>query len=81
MCRRVKIYLVSIFISVMTGALASALTSGNMDIYERIVKPPLSPPSILFPIVWTALYVLMGICSRIFEGSPRTVQRRCHGYL
>ena len=50
MCRRVKIYLVSIFIAVMTGALASALTSGNMDIYEKIVKPPLSPPSILFPI-------------------------------
>ena len=68
MCRRVKIYLVSIFISVMTGALASALTSGNMDIYERIVKPPLSPPSVLFPIVWTALYVLMGIsAAMIYE--------------
>jgi len=63
MCRRVKIYLVSIFIAVMTGALAAALTNGNMDIYEKIVRPPLSPPSILFPIVWTALYVLMGISS------------------
>ncbi|MBR7101692.1 MAG: tryptophan-rich sensory protein [Clostridia bacterium] len=78
MCRRVKIYLVSIFIAIMTGALASALTNGNMNIYEKIVKPPLSPPSVLFPIVWTALYVLMGIsAAMIYERKsffPTSVQ-------
>ena len=26
-----------------------------------MVKPPLSPPGIVFPIVWTILYILMGI--------------------
>lgn len=25
------------------------------------MQPPLSPPSIAFPIVWTILYILMGI--------------------
>ena len=29
--------------------------------YNSLQKPPLAPPSILFPIVWTILYTLMGI--------------------
>ena len=36
-----------------------------MDIYSTINTPPFSPPSILFPIVWTILYVLMGISAAI----------------
>ena len=29
--------------------------------YDALRKPKFSPPSILFPIVWTDLYILMGI--------------------
>ena len=29
--------------------------------FEEINKPPLSPPGWLFPVVWTILYILMGI--------------------
>lgn len=29
--------------------------------FNSIVKPPLSPPGFLFPIVWTILYILMGV--------------------
>ena len=29
--------------------------------YNSLEKPPLSPPGVLFPIVWSILYVLMGI--------------------
>lgn len=33
-----------------------------MDLYtQQIVQPPLSPPAIVFPVVWTVLYALMGI--------------------
>ena len=33
-----------------------------MELYKtQIVKPPLSPPAIVFPIVWAILYALMGI--------------------
>jgi tryptophan-rich sensory protein len=32
-----------------------------MDVYQTINKPALSPPGILFPIVWTILYILMGV--------------------
>lgn len=28
--------------------------------YQDLNKPPLSPPGIIFPIVWTILYIIMG---------------------
>ncbi len=35
--------------------------------YEVLNKPFLSPPGIVFPIVWTILYVLMGISYAILK--------------
>lgn len=47
-----------------------------MEIYgETIVKPPMSPPGWLFPIVWTILYALMGIgAARIYQSPPSKVR-------
>lgn len=56
-----KNLLISIAISVGTGILAAVLTRDSMNMYMAFVKPPLSPPAWLFPVVWTILYVLMGI--------------------
>ena len=45
----------------LVGAL-SALFSGNFsDFYSEVIRPPLSPPSWLFPVVWAILYALMGV--------------------
>lgn len=43
------------------GILVSLAISTETDIYDSFVKPPLSPPAVLFPIVWSVLYVLMGV--------------------
>lgn len=44
------------------GALSGWLTRDGADLYARTVsKPPLSPPSIVFPIAWGALFALMGV--------------------
>lgn len=56
-----KALIISLVISLGVGGLSALLTKDSMDIYEKIIQPPLSPPSIVFPIVWTALFVLMGI--------------------
>ena len=61
MKEKVKSYVYSLIIALGVGGLSALFTSGNMDIYKEIVKPPLSPPSIVFPIVWTILFTLMGI--------------------
>lgn len=58
---KIKPYIISILIALAIGGLSAFLTRGNMDIYTQVETPPLSPPSILFPIVWTVLYVLMGV--------------------
>ena len=54
-------YIVSIAVALGVGGLSALLTRGSMDIYETLKTPPLSPPSVLFPIVWSVLYILMGI--------------------
>lgn len=59
---------ISILIPIAVGSL-SALFSGDMSLYSKINKPPLSPPEFLFPIVWLILYVLMGISSYIIYES------------
>lgn len=58
-----KSLIVSLLISLGVGLLSGIITRGNMDVYKYLVKPPLSPPIITFPIVWTILYILMGISS------------------
>ena len=71
--------IIAILIPIAVGTLSS-LFSGNMAIYSTINKPALSPPGSLFPIVWTILYILMGISSYIIyesdnpgrEGALRT---------
>ena len=63
------LYVVALIIPLGAGALSAILTRGNMNVYDEVRTPPLSPPSILFPIVWTALYALMGISSALVYGN------------
>ena len=60
---------ISMGISLGVGGLSSLLTYKSQNIYDEIITPTLSPPSILFPIVWTVLYILMGISSYIVYNS------------
>lgn len=55
-----------IFLPLILGSIVGLITSGFMD-YSELVKPPLSPPSILFPIVWSIIYLLMGISYYLYR--------------
>lgn len=61
MKEKLRCYIVSIAIPLAVGGFSALFTRGGMELYAGISKPPLSPPGIVFPIVWTVLYVLMGI--------------------
>ena len=64
-----KKLLICLAIPLAVGGLA-ALLSGGMSDYGAMVKPPLSPPGWVFPVVWSILYLLMGYTSyRILESS------------
>ena len=60
-----KILKVGLFIAIplLIGGLSSLITMGNMQLFDSINKPPLAPPKWLFPVVWTILYIMMGIAS------------------
>jgi tryptophan-rich sensory protein len=57
---------VYILFPVVLGGLVGILIN-NYDYYLTLTKPPLSPPKILFPIVWTIIYLLMGISYYIYK--------------
>lgn len=50
----------TILFPTIVGIIIGIITSNSIN-YNNLIKPPLSPPGILFPIVWTILYLLMGI--------------------
>ena len=55
--------ILSIGIPLLIGGITSVLIPNMNLIYSNLVKPIFSPPPIVFPIVWTILYILMGIAS------------------
>ena len=53
--------LVVILIPLGVGYLSSILSPNMRSGFDSMKKPPLSPPGMIFPIVWTILYLMMGI--------------------
>ena len=49
-----------LFLPVILGSVVGFIISGSID-YNQLVQPPLAPPSWLFPVMWTIIYLLMGI--------------------
>ncbi len=58
-----KSLIISVLIPLAIGGLSALITSDAFKQYQTYERPPLSPPSWLFPVVWTILYILMGISS------------------
>lgn len=63
-----KPYAFWILLAEITGALSGLLTREETKIYQTVIEqPPLSPPAVVFPIVWVILFGLMGIgAARIY---------------
>lgn len=70
-----SLFLIFLLLPLAIGAL-SALLSGNMSSsYAAFTKPAFAPPGLVFPIVWTVLYVLMGISSYLIVQSGHPGRR------
>lgn len=77
-----KSLIVSIAISLGAGILSAFLTMGNMRQYADMYKPPLAPPGWLFSVVWTILYIIMGIAAwRVYktQGTDRRLALSLYG--
>ena len=72
-----KTYLFWISLAEGAGFLSGLLSRNGTAIFQQTaVQPPLSPPAILFPIVWGILYALMGIGAARISLAPDTPQKQ-----
>lgn len=72
-----KTYAFWILLAEGVGALSGWLTRDGMEVYkEQLTKPALSPPGIVFPIVWVILFALMGIGAARVSLSRYSRERR-----
>ena len=71
-----KTYAFWIVIVEAVGALAGLLTRDGPKLYAAsVAKPPLSPPALVFPIVWGILYALMGVGAARVSLTPASALR------
>ena len=71
-----KTYVIWILITEAVGALSGFLSREGTKIYSSsIQQPPLSPPAIVFPIVWVILYGLMGFSAARVSLTPPSRER------
>lgn len=78
MRHKLRQLLLCIGIPLAVGGLSAWITRGSMKDFEALNQPPLSPPGWVFPVVWTALFVLMGIASYFVvrsQGAEKMVKR------
>ena len=68
--------IVSLAVPLGLGGASAALTKNGMRAFQAMAKPPLTPPQWVFPVVWTALYILMGIASYLVYVSDASEPRR-----
>lgn len=66
--KEIRNFFVCVLIPLVVGYASSSISYilaglSNTQYYSQLIKPGFAPPSYIFPIVWTILYILMGISS------------------
>lgn len=70
-------YLFLVVLALAVGGAAGAAARAGMDAYDLLTKPPATPPDWLFPVVWTLLYLLMGIAmGRVWRAASGSARRQ-----
>lgn len=64
-------FIIALLLPIAVGGVSALITKDSMNLYQEITKPPLSPPSIVFPIAWAILYLMMGVASYLATTSKK----------
>lgn len=75
-----KTLIICILIPLSAGGLSALLTNNSMKVFESIEKPAFAPAGWLFPVVWSFLYLLMGISSYLVITSGMPYRRAMTAY-
>ena len=73
--KKYKTLIISILIPNLLGLLSAIISQISTNI-NTFNKPSFTPPGIVFPIVWTILYILMGISSYIIYKEKNTIKTK-----
>lgn len=68
--------LIFIFSTELVGVLSGIIAGNSFGLYSSFEKPPLSPPSWVFPVMWAVLYALMGASAYIVYFSDNDNRRK-----
>ncbi len=82
--QNIKEFVICLLIPLVVGVVSSILSMNAMEEFNTLNKPPLAPPAWLFPVVWTILYILMGISSYLIlisDASKEDIQKALDTYL
>ena len=71
-----KPLLLALALPLAVGGFSAFLTRDGMRAFASLRQPPLSPPAWLFPVVWTLLYLSMGLASYLVWVSGVSDRRR-----
>ncbi len=71
-----KKLLIAVAVPLGVGILAGLITAEGTETFANLRKPFLTPRAWLFPVVWTILYVIMGIASYRVWTSVTTYEKR-----
>ena len=58
-----KLLFLCLLIPLLVGALSAFLSRDGMEAFSSVPKPALTPPPIVFVVVWTLIYLSMGFAS------------------
>ena len=76
-----KKLIICLLIPLAGGALSGFISRGGMEAFEQLNQPPLSPPGWLFPVVWTILYLMMGLASYLVATSDEAFPHEINSAL
>ncbi len=65
---------ISAGIALLIGFLSSIFAGNAGEIYGTLELPPYSPPTWLFGVVWSILYILMGIAAYLVYITPSNAE-------
>lgn len=70
-----KKLLLCVSVPLLVGFISSLISLNGFKDFKYFIKPSFAPPSVIFPIAWTVLFILMGLACYLVVNSYKQTNR------